>query len=116
MLERGVHLAFGTDYPVEPANPMRGLYACVTRELPEGSPPGGWQPQEKISLDECVHAYTVGSAYAEFEDGKKGQIAPGQLADIIVLSADITKRPPPQLLKTEVLETFVGGRLVYQKK
>ena len=114
--KRGVRLAFGTDYPVEPVNPMRGLYACVTRELPEGGPPGGWQPQEKISLDDCIRAYTAGSAYAEFEEGKKGQIRPGQLADLIVLSADVTKIPPAQILKTEVLATYVGGRLVYEKK
>ncbi len=116
MLSRGVGLAFGTDYPVEPVNPMRGLYACVTRELPGGGPPGGWQPQEKISLDECIRAYTVGSAYAEFEEGKKGQILPGQFADIIVLSADVTRIPARELLKTEVLQTFTGGRLVYEKK
>ncbi len=116
MLRLGVPLAFGTDYPVEPINPLRGLFACVARELPEGGPPGGWQPQERISLDECIRAYTAGSAYAEFEDGKKGQIVPGQFADIIVLSADITRVPPPELLKTEVLQTFVGSRLVYEKK
>jgi predicted amidohydrolase YtcJ len=115
MLKRGVHLAFGTDYPVESINPMRGLYACVTRELPEGGPPGGWEPQEKISLDDCIHAYTAGSAYAEFEEGKKGQIAPGQWADIIVLSADLTKIPPRELFRTEVLQSYVGGRLMYQK-
>ena len=72
--ETEVHLAFGTDYDVEPINPMRGLYACVTRELPDGGPAGGWQPQEKISLDECIRAYTTSSAYAEFEDGKKGAL------------------------------------------
>jgi predicted amidohydrolase YtcJ len=116
MLQRGVRLAFGTDYPVEPVNPLRGLYACVTRELSAGGPPGGWQPQEKISLEECIRAYTAGSAYAQFEDGKKGQIIPGQYADIVVLSADLTRLPAPELLNTEVLQTFVGGRLVYEKK
>ena len=115
MLKQGVRLAFGTDYPVEPVNPLRGLYACVTRELPEGGPAGGWQPQEKIPLEDCLRAYTGGSAYAEFEEGKKGRIAPGQWADIVVLSADITKIPPQQLLTTKVLQTFVGGRLVYGK-
>ncbi len=113
MLKRGVRLAFGTDYPVEPVNPMRGLYACVTRELPEGGPPGGWQPQEKISLDDCIRAYTAGSAYAEFEEGSKGQIKTGQWADFIVLSADPFRIPPPQLLQTRVLQTFVAGRQVY---
>ncbi|HJY87153.1 MAG TPA: amidohydrolase family protein, partial [Candidatus Acidoferrales bacterium] len=116
MLKGGVRLAFGTDYPVEPIDPMRGLYACVTRELPGGGPPGGWEPQEKISLDDCIRAYTAGSAYAEFEEVKKGQIAPGQWADLIVLSTDLTKTPPRGFLRTEVLETYVGGRLVYQKE
>jgi len=116
MLARSVHLAFGTDYPVEPVNPTRGLYACVTRELPEGDPPGGWEPQEKISLDDCIRAYTAGSAYAEFEEGKKGQIAPGQFADVIILSADVTKAAPREILRTEVLQTFVGGRLAFEKK
>lgn len=115
-LKGGVRLAFGTDYPVETINPMRGLHACVTRELPDGTPPGGWQPQEKISMDECIAAYTSGSAYAEFEEGKKGRIAPGQFADIIVLSADVTKIPPSRILSTEVLQTFVGGKLVYEKR
>ncbi len=115
-LKRDVRLAFGTDYPVEPVNPMRGLYACVTRELPEGGPRGGWQPQEKISIADCIAAYTAGSAYAEFEEGKKGQILPGEFADIVVLSADVTKISPPEILKTEVLKTYVGGRLVYEKK
>jgi hypothetical protein len=113
MLNNGVKLAFGTDWPVEIINPMRGLHACVTRQLPDGTPAGGWQPQERISLDECIHAYTVGSAYAEFEEGKKGQLVPGQYADMILLSADVTKIPPAELLKVHVLQTIVGGRGVY---
>jgi hypothetical protein len=111
----GAKLAFGTDYSVEPINPFRGLYACVTRELPEGGPAGGWQPQEKISLDDCIQAYTTGSAYAEFEEGRKGQIKVGQFADFIVLSQDVTKVPARDLLKTQVLQTVVGGRTMYQK-
>jgi len=114
-LNHKVRLAFGTDFAVEPLNPMRGLYACVTRELPEGGPPGGWQPQEKISIDDCIYAYTAGSAYAEFMEGKKGQIMPGQFADLVVLSADVTKILPPQILKTEVLRTILAGRSVYEK-
>jgi predicted amidohydrolase YtcJ len=112
----GAKLAFGTDYNVEPINPFRGLYACVTRELPEGGPPGGWQPQEKISLDDCIRAYTSGSAYAQFEDGKKGELKVGEYADFIVLSQDLTKASPKELLTTEVLQTVVGGHSVYQKK
>jgi predicted amidohydrolase YtcJ len=112
----GARLAFGTDYPVEPINPFRGLYACVTRELPEGGPAGGWQPQEKISLDECIRAYTSGSAYAQFEDGKKGELKAGEYADFLILSQDLTKATPKEILNTEVLQTVVGGRTVYQKK
>jgi hypothetical protein len=108
-------LAFGTDYPVEPINPLRGLYACVTRELPDGGPAGGWQPQEKISLDDCIHAYTSGSAYAQFEEGKKGELKAGEYADFIILSDDLTKIPAQQYTKTTVLLTVVGGRTVYSQ-
>jgi predicted amidohydrolase YtcJ len=116
MQKNGVRLAFGTDYDVEPINPMRGLYACVTRELPDGGPAGGWQPQEKISLDDCIRAYTIGSAYAQFEEGKKGALKPGQFADFIILSSDLTKIPPSEYVKTRVLRTVVGGRIVYQSQ
>jgi predicted amidohydrolase YtcJ len=113
MLKNGVPLAFGTDYSVEPISPFRGLYACVTRERPDGGPKNGWQPQEKISLDDCIRAYTSGSAYAQFEEGKKGELKQGEYADFIVLSNDLTKVPPAQFSKTRVLRTVVGGRTVY---
>jgi len=112
----GAILAFGTDYDVEPINPFRGLYACVTREAADGGPPGGWQPQEKLPLDDCIRAYTTGSAYAQFEEGKKGELKVGEYADFIVLSQDITKVPPKELLNTQVLQTVVGGRTVFQRK
>ncbi|PYT84757.1 MAG: amidohydrolase [Acidobacteria bacterium] len=114
MLKTGVRLAFGTDYPVEPISPFRGLYACVTRERPEGGPRNGWEPQEKISLENCIQAYTSGSAYAQFEEGKKGELKVGEYADFIVLSNDLTKIPPSQYTKVRVLRTLVGGRTVYQ--
>jgi len=116
MQESGARLAFGTDFDVEPINPMRGLYACVTRELPDGGPKGGWQPQEKISLEDCIRAYTTGSAYAEFAEGKKGELKEGEYADFIVLSNDLTKALPSEYQKTQVLRTVVGGRVVYEKK
>lgn len=115
MEQHGVHLAFGTDYPVESINPLRGIYACVTRELPGGGPPGGWQPQEKLSMDECLRAYSAGSAYAEFEEKQKGTIATGMLADIVVFPVDITRIPPRDLLDTKVTMTIAGGRIVYQQ-
>jgi predicted amidohydrolase YtcJ len=114
MQKFGVRLAFGTDYDVEPITPFRGLYACVTRELPTGGPAGGWQPQEKISLDDCIRAYTSGSAYAEFMEGKKGELKAGEFADFIVLSKDLTKAEPSEYANTKVLRTVVGGRTVYQ--
>ena len=110
----GARLAFGTDYPVEVVSPFRGLYACVTRQLPDGTPAGGWQPQEKISLEDCIRAYTSGSAYAEFEEGKKGELKVGEYADFLILSNDLTKVPPPDYVKTQVLRTVVGGQTVYQ--
>jgi len=112
----GATLAFGTDYDVEPINPFRGVYACVTRELPEGGPAGGWQPQEKLPLDDCLRAYTAGSAYAQFEDGKKGELRVGEYADFLILAQDLTKAMPKEILSMEVLQTVVGGRVVYQKK
>jgi predicted amidohydrolase YtcJ len=114
MQKNGVRLAFGTDYDVEPISPFRGLYACVTRQLPDGTPPGGWQPQEKISLEDCIRAYTSASAYAEFEEGKKGELKLGEYADFIVLSNDLTKVPPSEYVNTKVLRTVAGGRTVYQ--
>ena len=116
LLKSGAHLAFGTDYDVEPLNPMRGLYACVTRELPEGGPAGGWEPQEKISLADCIRAYTSGSAYAQFEEGKKGELKAGEYADFIILSTDLTKIPPKDYTKTTVLLTVVDGRTVYSQE
>jgi hypothetical protein len=111
----GARLAFGTDYPIEVISPFRGLYACVTRQLPDGTPAGGWQPQEKISLENCISAYTSGAAYAEFEEGKKGELKVGEYADFIILSNDLTKVPPSDYLKTQVLQTVAGGRTVYEK-
>jgi len=115
MRKDGVRLAFGTDYPVEGIDPLRGLYACVTRELPEGGPPGGWEPQEKLPMDVCIYDYTAGSAYAEFEENRKGELNPGMFADIVVYPADITRIPPSKLLHTSVDITITGGRIVYER-
>lgn len=111
----GAVLAFGTDYAVEPLNPFRGLYAALTREFEAGGPPGGWVPAEKLTIAEAIRAYTVGSAYAEFEEHRKGTLTPGKFADLIVLSQDITQVPARALLHTEVLLTIVGGKIVYEK-
>ena len=96
--------------------PLRGLYASVSREAEAGGPPGGWLPEEKISIADAIRAYTWGSAYAEFEDHRKGTLAPGKFADLVVLSQDITGIPASEILRTEVLLTMVGGKIVYEKK
>ena len=116
MLQAGAPLAFGTDYPVESVNPMRGIYSCVTRELPDGGPKGGWQPQEKLTRDECLRAYTAGAAYAQFEEHRKGKLAPGMLADIVVFPHDITAIAPRDLLASHVSMTIAGGRVVFEQK
>lgn len=115
MRKDGVRLAFGTDYPVESIDPLRGLYECATRELPEGGPAGGWEPQEKLPLDVCIYDYTAASAYAEFEETHKGQIKPGMFADIVVYPIDITSVHPAELLHTSPEMTITGGRVVYQR-
>ena len=111
-LRRGVVLAFGTDYPVEPVTPFRGLYAAVCRLSENGKK--SYYPEQKISIEQAITAYTTGSAFAEFAEKQKGKLEPGMLADLIVLDRDITSVPVPKILETEVLRTVVGGRTVYE--
>lgn len=115
MLKHSPTLAFGTDYPVEGINPFRGLYAAVTREFENGGPPGGWVPEERISLEDAIGAYTWGAAVAEFEEQRKGTLAPGKFADLIVVSQDLTRLSPREILRTQVLLTMVGGKAVYNR-
>lgn len=110
---QGVRLAFGTDFAVEPMNPFRGLYAATTRMSEDGKQ--SYYPEQKLTIDEAIGAYTSGSAYAEFAERDKGRLAPGMLADFIVLDHDITKATPAQMLKTVVLETYLGGKNVYAR-
>ena len=111
-LKYGVPLAFGTDYPVEPINPFRGLYAAVTRKNEAGTKE--FFPEQKISIEQAIAAYTTGSAYAQYAEKEKGRIAVGMLADFVVLDRDPTKIPPAEILKTQVLRTVVGGETVYE--
>jgi len=113
-LKRGVPLAFGTDYPVEPVTPFRGLYAATTRKSLNGKLE--YFPEQKISMDQAITAYTQGSAFAEFAEKDKGQLVPGKLADFVVLDRDITAVSPQKLLETQVLRTVVGGKTVYEAK
>jgi predicted amidohydrolase YtcJ len=115
-LDTGVRLVLNSDFPGETLNPFHGMYAAETRQTPEGKPEGGWYPEQRLKRREVLRAYTVESAYAGFEEGIKGQIAPGQLADFIVLSGDIATLPPRSLLTLRVEQTYVGGRLVLESK
>jgi predicted amidohydrolase YtcJ len=110
-LDHNVILAFGTDYPVEFINPFRGLYSAITRQNEAGTQT--FQPQEKISLNEAIYAYTQASAFAEFRERQKGRLEPGYLADFVVLDRNITTASPQQLLHTKVLRTVVNGETVY---
>ncbi|WP_035349287.1 amidohydrolase [Edaphobacter aggregans] len=110
-LDHNVVLAFGTDYPVESINPFRGLYAAITRQNEAGT--RTYEPQEKLTFNEALYAYTQGSAFADFREKEKGRLEPGFLADFIVLDRDITTATPQQLLHTRVLQTIVNGETVY---
>jgi predicted amidohydrolase YtcJ len=111
-LNHRVALAFGTDYPVEPVAPFRGLYAAVTRTSEDGKQE--YYPEQKLTIEQAIAAYTTGSAYAEFAEKDKGLLAPGMLADFVVLDRDLTAIPPAQILGTRVLRTVVGGKTVYE--
>ncbi len=112
-LNHGVHLAFGTDWDVAPLNPLLTVYAAVTRATLDGKNPNGWFPEQKLSVEEAVAAYTMGSAYAEFQEREKGSIAPGKLADMVLLSDDIFTIDQAKIRDVKVLKTIVGGRLVW---
>ena len=110
-LRAGVTLAFGTDYPVEPVTPFRGLYAAVTRQSEDGKQ--SYYPAQKLTIEQAIAAYTTGAAFAEFAEKEKGKLEPGMLADFIVLDRDITAVAPAKILQTKVLRTVVGGKTVY---
>ena len=112
-LSRGVHLAFGTDWPYAPLDPVLTVYAAVTRAPLDGKNPNGWFPEQKLTVEEAVEAYTMGSAYAEFQEKEKGSITPGKLADMVLLSDDIFTIDPAKIREVKVLKTIVGGRLVW---
>ncbi len=114
LLNKGVTLAFGTDCPVEPISPFRGLYASVTRRSEDGKQE--YFPAQRLTMDQAIAAYTTGSAFAEFEEKEKGKLVPGLLADFVVLDRDPTASSPEKLLATKVLRTVVGGKTVYEAK
>jgi predicted amidohydrolase YtcJ len=113
-LDHGVRLALGTDWEVAPLDAMQTIYAAVTRATLDGKNPRGWFPEQKLTVYEAVEAYTIGSAYAEFQEREKGSITPGKLADMVLLSEDIFTIAPEKIRDVRVLMTVVGGKIVYE--
>jgi predicted amidohydrolase YtcJ len=116
LLDAGATLAFGSDWPVAPLDPVLGIYAATTRCTLDGKNPAGWIPEQRVTVAQAVHAYTMGSAFAEHQEGAKGSIEPGKLADLVVLSADIFVIPAEQIEKTEVDLTIFDGKVIYRRK
>lgn len=116
LLDHGVKLTFGSDWTVAPLDPLLGIDAAVTRRTLDGANPQGWFPEQKITVQEAIEAYTLSNAYATFDEDRKGSLTPGKLADMVVLSQDILTIPPTEIVKTEVLMTIVNGKIVYEKK
>jgi hypothetical protein len=113
-LDHGVTLAFGTDYPVESISPFRGLYSAITRQNEAGTQV--FEPQERLTIEQAIYAYTQASAFAEFREYAKGVLEPGYVCDFVVLDTDLLKATPREVLHTKVLRTVVGGTTVYLAK
>jgi predicted amidohydrolase YtcJ len=113
--DHGTRLAFGSDAPVAPLNPMLGIYAAVVRQDEGGQPKGGWYPEERISVAEAVHGYTMGPAYAAGRQGVSGSISPGKWADLVVLSRDLFRIPAAEIKETNVYLTIFDRQIVYQQ-
>lgn len=116
LLDKGVRLSFGTDWPVAPLNPMLSLHAATTRATLDGKNPDGWVPEQKIAIGDAVAAYTRAAAFAEFQERDKGTIARGKLADLVILTDDVLAIPPAQIKDVRVLTTIAGGKVVYQRR
>ena len=116
LLDAGATLAFGTDWSVAPLNPVLGIYAAVTRRTLDGKNANGWIPEQRITVEEAVRAYTLGSSFAEFQEGSKGTLTPGKLADIVMLSQDVFTIEPREIEKVKVVLTIMDGRIVYSSR
>jgi predicted amidohydrolase YtcJ len=116
LLDSGTVLAFGSDWFVAPMSPLMGIYAASTRRTLDGKHPEGWVPEERISVAEAVHAYTVGSAYASMEERVKGSLEPGKLADLAVLSEDIFEIDPVEIQNTKVDITIFDGKVIFERR
>lgn len=113
LLDANAQLVFGSDWPVAPATPLEGIYDAVTRRTLDDANPGGWVPEQKISVEEALHAYTAAAAYASFEEGRKGTLSAGKLADLVMLDQDLFSIAPEKIRDVKVVATMVGGKVVY---
>ncbi|HAY37147.1 MAG TPA: amidohydrolase, partial [Bacteroidetes bacterium] len=111
--DAGIPLAFGSDFPVEKSNPLDGFFASVTRQTQDLLPEGGWYPEERLTREETLAAFTKDNAFAAFQENQLGSLSPGKYADFVVLSSDIMTIPSPQILEATVVATFVGGEMIY---
>jgi predicted amidohydrolase YtcJ len=116
LLNTGVIVPNGTDFPVEEVNPLLTFHAAVTRQDAEGTPPGGWYPEQKMTRQEALQSITIWPAYAGFQESVMGSITPGKYADFVVLDRDIMRVPDSELHATRVLSTWLGGKRVYQSQ
>jgi predicted amidohydrolase YtcJ len=115
-LSLGIPVPNGSDFPVEPPNPLFGYYAAVTRQDRSGNPKGGWMPDQRMTREEALKSWTLDGAFAAFEEHVKGSLAPGKLADFVMLSADILRAAPEEILRTRVLMTVLGGQVVHEAR
>lgn len=115
LLDAGARIAFGTDYGVEPLDPLEGLYAAVTRKDRAGEPGDGWFPDQKLAMEEAIELYTLGSAYAEFMDDRKGMIKKNYLGDVVIFDSDLMTIPEDRIMSSKVDYTIVGGKVVYKR-
>jgi predicted amidohydrolase YtcJ len=116
LLDAGVHIAFGTDWSVEPIDPLEGLYAAVSRKDRAGEEGDGWFPDQKLSMEKAIELYTLGSAYAEFMEDRKGKLKEGYLADMVIFNNDLMIIPHDQIMTSKVDYTIVGGKIVYKRE
>ena len=115
LLDAGAKIAFGTDYSVEPLDPMEGLYAAVTRKDRIGEEGDGWFPEQKLTMEEAIELYTLGAAYAQFMEDRKGMIKKGYLGDVVIVNQDLMTIPEEEIMKTKVDVTIVGGKVVFER-
>ena len=116
LIDAGATVTFGSDWSVAPATPIEGIYAAVTRQTLDGANPGGWVPEQIVTVEQSLHAYTTAAAYSSFEEDIKGMLKPGMLADFVLLDRDLTQIDPETIRDTEILRTVVGGEVVYSRR